>query len=241
MTAIYKREMRSYFSSPVGYIFVAIFLAVSAFLFMQFTVQAGEESSFSLYFSYILYVFIVVIPLITMKLLSEERKLRTEQLILTGPVSLWGIVTAKFFAAFTLFGGTFAVSCVIYYIPLSKYCSSEDMSALTIRFICGAIAILLAGAAFIAIGEFISSLTENQFIAAFGTIASIILLLLISVLNNYINSEFIRTILSAISFSARYTNFAAGVFDYSTIVYFSSVSALFLFLTVRVFEKRRWA
>ena len=74
MTAIYKREMRSYFTSPVGYIFVAIFLAVSAFFFMDSTVQAGDSSSVSSYFMYLLYIFIIIIPLITMKLISEKRK-----------------------------------------------------------------------------------------------------------------------------------------------------------------------
>lgn len=236
MTAIYKREMRSYFTSPVGYIFVAIFLAVSALLFMEFTVRAGDQSSFSDYFSYVLYIFIVIIPLITMKLISEERKMRTEQLILTSPVSLAGIVMAKFLAAFTLFGGTFILSCLIYYIPLAKYGTPN-----VAHYICSAFAILLAGAAFIAIGVFISSLTENQFVAALGTIAAILLLLLISQLNSSINSAFIRTIISAISFSARYSYFASGVFDYSGVVYFVSLTALFLFLTVRVFEKRRWA
>ena len=121
MTAIYKREMRSYFTSPVGYIFVALFLAVSAFIFMDCTVQAGEKSNVAAYFMYILYIFIIIIPLITMKLLSEERKMRTDQLILTSPVSLFGMVLAKFLAAFTLFGGTFVLSSVIYYIPLAKY------------------------------------------------------------------------------------------------------------------------
>ena len=99
MTAIYKREMRSYFTSPVGYIFVALFLAVSAFIFMDCTVQAGEKSNVAAYFMYILYIFIIIIPLITMKLLSEERKMRTDQLILTSPVSLFGMVLAKFLAA----------------------------------------------------------------------------------------------------------------------------------------------
>ena len=121
MTAIYKREMRSYFTSPVGYIFVAVFLAVSAFIFMDCTVQAGDKSNVAAYFMYILYIFIIIIPLITMKLLSEERKMRTEQLILTSPVSLFGMVFAKFLAAFTLFGGTFGISSIIYYIPLSLY------------------------------------------------------------------------------------------------------------------------
>ena len=222
MTAIYKREMRSYFTSPVGYIFVAIFLAVSAFFFMDSTVQAGDSSSVSSYFMYILYIFIIIIPLITMKLISEERKMRTDQLILTSPV--------------TLFGGTFIISSVIYYIPLSLYGTPNAAS-----YICSVIAILLSGSAFIAIGIFISSLTENQFIAALGTIAAIILLLTISSLNNYINVEFIRVILSAISFTSRYGRFAYGILDYSAIVYFGSITALFLFLTVRAFEKRRWS
>ena len=233
MTAIYKREMRSYFTSPVGYIFVAIFLAVSAFFFMDSTVQAGDDSSVSSYFMYILYIFIIIIPLITMKLISEERKMRTDQLILTSPVSLFGIVFAKFLAAFTLFGGTFIISSVIYYIPLSLYGTPNVAS-----YICSVIAILLSGSA---IGIFISSLTENQFIAALGTIAAIILLLTISSLNNYINVEFIRVILSAISFTSRYGRFAYGILDYSAIVYFGSITALFLFLTVRAFEKRRWS
>lgn len=236
MTAIYKREMRSYFTSPVGYIFVALFLAVSAFIFMDCTVQAGENSNVAAYFMYILYIFIIIIPLITMKLLSEERKMRTDQLILTSPVSLFGMVLAKFLAAFTLFGGTFVLSSVIYYIPLAKYGTPNAAN-----YICSSLAILLAGAAFIAIGVFISSLTENQFIAALGTIAAIILLINISLLNDYINIEFLRVILSAISFSARSERFASGILDYSSLVYFSSVTALFLFLTVRAFEKRRWS
>ena len=130
----------------------------------------------------VLYIFIIIIPLITMKLISEERKMRTDQLILTSPVSLFGIVFAKFLAAFTLFGGTFIISSVIYYIPLSLYGTPNAAS-----YICSVIAILLSGSAFIAIGIFISSLTENQFIAALGTIAAIILLLTITELPSEID------------------------------------------------------
>ena len=236
MTAIYKREMRSYFTSPVGYIFVAVFLAVSAFIFMDCTVQAGDKSNVAAYFMYILYIFIIIIPLITMKLLSEERKMRAEQLILTSPVSLFGMVFAKFLAAFTLFGGTFVISSIIYYIPLALYGTPNAAS-----YICSVLSVLLSGAAFIAIGVFISSLTENQFIAALGTIAAIILLINISLLNNYINVEFLRVIFSSISFAARTEKFASGILDYASLVYFSSMTALFLFLTVRAFEKRRWS
>ena len=236
MGSIYKREMKSYFTTMVGYIYMAIFFLVSAFFFMRYTVQAGEESSVSSYFSIILYLFVVIIPLITMKLVSEERKMKTDQLLLTSPVSLWGMILAKFLAAFTLFGAAFLISSVFYYIPLSIYGSPN------FAIYAGSVfAILLVGMAFISIGIFISSLTENQFIAAFGTIAAIVLLLLIGQLSSYINSEFIRVIINNISITARYANFANGIFDYASLFYFISISALFLFLSVRVFEKRRWS
>ena len=103
MTAIYKREMRAYFSSPIGYIFVALFMAVSAWFFMSYTLQQGENSNFGTYFQMIIVLFVAIIPLLTMKLFSEEKKLRTEQLLLTAPVTIWGMTLGKFFAAFTIF------------------------------------------------------------------------------------------------------------------------------------------
>ncbi len=236
MLAIYKREMRAYFSSPVGYMFCAIFFAVSAFLFMIYTVQAGESASYSSYFSLLLYLFIVIIPLLTMKLISEERKMRTDQLIMTAPVTLFGIVMGKYLAALTMFGGSFIVSSAIYYIPLALY--GTPNAAMYIGCVIG---IFLVGSAFISIGIFISSLTENQFIAALGTIGAIVFLLMVSALNSFINSVAIRNFLSALSVTSRYTYFAYGVFSYDSLIYYISLSAVFLFLTVRVFEKRRWS
>ena len=237
MFAIYKREMRYFFTGPVGYVFVAIFFAVSAGIFMSLTVQLGENASYISYFVYMIMLCLVEIPLLTMKLLSEERKMKTDQLILTAPVSIFGIVMAKFLAAYTLFGGSFIISSIIYYIPLAKYGTPQP--ALYI----GSVAVvLLIGAAFVAAGEFISSLTENQFLAAFGTIAVLALLIFAHNINNAISSEFLRRIFSAISVSARYSDFFMyGRFDWASIVYFISLAAAFLFLTVRVFERRRWA
>lgn len=236
MFAIYKREMRAYFSSPVGYMFCAIFFAVSAFLFMIYNVQAGESASYSSYFSVLLYLFIVIIPLLTMKLISEERKMRTDQLVMTAPVTLLGIVMGKYLAALTMFGGMFIATSAIYYIPLHLH--GTPNAAMYIGCVIG---IFLIGAAFIAIGIFISSLTENQFIAAFGTIGAIVFLLLVSALNSYINSEVIRSFLSGLSVTSRYNYFAYGIFSYDSLIYYVSLSAVFLFLTVRVLEKRRWS
>ena len=235
MWSVYKREMRSYFTSLVGYVYYAIFFLVSAFLFMQYTVQAGDKANVANYFTIILYLFIVTIPLITMKLVSEELKLKTDQLLITSAPSILGVILGKFLAAFTLFGSSFIVSSIIYYIPLTMYGTPN-----TAKYFASVFAVLLCGMAFISIGIFISSLTENQFIAALGTIVVIVILLLIGNLGTYINSEFIRTILSNISFSARYGNFANGIMDYGSLFYFLSISALFLFLSTKVFERRRW-
>ena len=235
MVAIYKREMRAYFTSPIGYIFVALFMAISAWFFMSYTLQQGENSNFGTYFQMIIVLFVAIIPLLTMKLMSEERKLKTEQLILTGPVTLGGIVISKFLAAFTVFGGSFLLSSFIYYIPLFMYGTPN-----TVIYFCCVFATLLAGAAFISIGVFISALTENQFIAALGTMTVIIPFLFASSLNSYINNELVRAILSGISITARYSSFSAGVFDWASLLYYISLCGTFLFLTVRVLEKRRW-
>ena len=236
MFAIYKREMRAYFTSPVGYMFCAIFFAVSAFLFMLYNVQAGEDAHYPSYFSILLYLFIIIIPLLTMKLISEERKMRTDQLITTAPVTLGGIVLGKYLAALTMFGGSFVLTSIVYYIPLAMYGSP------TLAMYAGCvIGVFLVGSAFISIGIFISSLTENQFISALGTIAAIVFLLLVSALNSYINNETIRNFLSGLSVTSRYSYFANGIFSYDALLYFISISAVFLFLTIRVFEKRRWS
>ena len=236
MLAIFKREMRAYFTSPVGYMFCAIFYAVSGFLFMLNTVQAGESANYASYFSILLFLFIVIIPLLTMKLVSEERKMKTDQLIMTAPVTLFDIVMGKYLAALTMFGSAFLSSSVLYYIPLAIY--GKPNAGLYIGCVVG---VFLVGSAFISIGIFISSLTENQFISAFGTIGAIIFLLFVSSLNSYINSEAVRDFLSGLSITSRYSYFSYGLFSYDSLVYFISLSAVFLFLTIRVFEKRRWS
>lgn len=234
MLAIYKRELRSYFVSPIGYIFVAIFLIASGLLFSYCTLQAGANSSTATYFSLLMYVFIIVLPLLTMKLFADEKKMRTEQLLLTSPVSLMGMVVAKFLAAYTVFAATYLTSCLNFIV---LYQFGTPNSAILLG---SSLAILLAGAACIAVGVFISSLTENQLIAALGTMAIIVFFVLTSALNSYIDSALIRTIINWVSIMERFTNFTSGIFDFNAIVYYLSLSFVFLFLTVRVYDKRRW-
>lgn len=234
MLAIYKRELRAYFSTPIGYIFMAIYLALNGAVFSLCTLQKFEESDTSLYFTMLLFAFVVILPLLTMKLFSEERKLKTEQLLLTSPVSLWSMVTAKFLAAYTMFAITFLVGSLNLFV-LFKY--GTPGAAIIVG---NLLSILIVGAAFISIGVFVSSLTENQLIAAFGTMAILLVLLLLGVLSSYIEFAPLRVVISWVSIFSRYYPFTYGEFNFASILYYASISFVFLFLTVRVYEKRRW-
>ncbi len=237
MFAIYKKEMRNYFTTPLGYVFMAVFLAVSGFLFAFSTLQS-MTSDISGYFQLMIFGYIVIIPVLTMRSFAEERRSRTEQLLLTAPVSIWGMVFAKFLAAFTMFAGTVLASC-LYYLPLLKY-AGEDGTNLPKAFGC-LIAMLLIGMCFVAIGIFVSSLTESAVTASLGTMAILLVLAIAGLFNSLIDSYVIRSILNWISVYARYTYFAYGIFDVSATVYYLSITGIFLFLTVRVYESRRYA
>jgi len=166
--------------------------------------------------------------------LSEERKMKTEQLVLTSPVSLPGFVMGKFLSAYAMFFITYIVGCVNF-ITLYNYGEPN-----TARLIGYSISILLIGAAFVSIGIFMSALTENQIIAAVSTMLVIAALLAVGFLNAYIPFEWLRTVLGWISIYNRFDKFTYGIFDFNAILYYSSICFVFIFLTVRVYEKRRW-
>ncbi len=234
MFAIYKREMRAYFTTPQGYLFMAIFLCASGFLFSLSTLLM-QSSDTATYFQFLMYGYIVLVPLLTMKSFAEEKKAKTEQLLLTAPVSLWGMVLAKFFAAFTMFAGTVVIS-MLYYLVLGIY--GEPNWA---KVIGCTVAMILIGSCFIAIGLFVSALTENQFVAAMGTIGVLAGLVVVAVLNGIIDSYALRLVLDWVSIYSRFTNFTQGIFDFASAFYYISLCAVFLFLSVRVYEKRRFA
>lgn len=234
MFAIYKRELSAYFTSTIGYIFMAVFLALSGVM-LWFTTFFSATTSFANYFFIMIFFFIILIPILTMKLLSEERRTKTEQILLTAPVSLAGMITAKFLAALTLFEGTFLLS-LVNIIPVSKY-GTVNVAEIISNFI----GVTCVAASLIAIGIFISALTESQFIAAIGSIAVIMGTILIGLFSSSIPNHFIRIVVKWFSILDRYVNFTYGIFDVSSIIYYISISAIFIFLTVRVYEKRRWS
>ena len=257
MFAIYRKEMRSYFINPIGYVYLGIFLALSALVCCYTTLQSQSYDT-STYFTYMIFAFIILIPLLTMRSFAEERKMRTEQMLLTAPVSITGMVLGKYLAALTMFVGTVLISC-INFIPLYIIAGEEKAAvSATANPIIGPstsvivgslIGIILLGAAFIAIGVFISSLTENQLSAAISTIGVIVFMVIIGLVNQIgseeegnrlISNYAVRFVLDWISVLSRFSNFGYGLLDFSALVYYVSLAAIFLFLTVRIYEKRRW-
>ena len=233
MLAIYKRELKAYLTSVIGYAFIALFLAVSGALFVYTTMYSMTANSSS-YFTLMMIFFVVLLPLLTMKSFSEEKKLRTEQLLMTAPISIFSMVMAKYLAALTIFTASMTVAVMPF--AILYYYAAVKTAVLLGSFV----AILLVGAAILAIGVFVSALTENQLTAAVGTVGLVLLFFVISLLNTVIPVYFIRFILSGVSIFSRYQNFTQGVFDFAALFYYLSVAAVFLFLTMRIFDRRRY-
>ena len=234
MSAIYKKEMRAYFTTPTGYVFIAVFLAVSGFIFAFSTFQT-KTADVSGYFQLMIFGYIVIVPLLTMRSFAEERRTRTEQLLMTSPVSIPAMILAKFFAAFSMFALTVLLSCV-YYLPLFGYGEPNVGKAAGCL-----IAMLLLGMCFISVGIFVSTLTESTVTASIGTMAILLVFVVAAIFNNLIDAYAIRAVLSWISVYSRYVNFTYGIFDVAAAVYYFSITVIFLFLAVRVYERRRYA
>ena len=246
MSAIFKREMKAYFTSPLGYIILAVFTVISSIIFViynaGFNPFSGETSSSYLtndltaLYSSLLSVLIIAVPLLTMKLLSEEKKLGTDQLLITSPVGVLDIVLGKYLSAAAMYGMSLAVTIVFWVISATNS-PFFDFGVATGNFI----AVLLVGMVFIAIGLFISSLTESQLISALGTFVVMLLAMLMPSFASKISSRVVAQALSALSVYDRYNNFTAGLFDVPAVVFYISLIAAFIFLTARVIEKRRYS
>ena len=233
MFAIYKKELRSYFVNPIGYVYVALFLAVSSLLFTYTTLYSGT-CEVNVYYTFMLYLFAILIPLLTMRMLSEEKKSKTEQILLTSPVSLFSVIFAKYLAAFTLFAGTLLASCLNFIV---LYFYGEPNSVIMFSTTLG---ILLIGSAFVAIGIFVSACTENQLVSALVTIVSIAATLVIGILASYVKFTPLRVVMKWLSIFDRFYVFTYGYFDVFALLYYVSITVIFIFLTIRVYEKRRW-
>ncbi len=232
MTAIYKREMRSYLTSAVGYVFLAVFYAISGY-YLFATSLVSNSTDLSYVFSNLFSIVIFLVPMLTMRLFSEERRQKTEQALFTAPVRFTGIVMGKFWACLTMYLLGMGIT-VAYYLVMCAF-QIPDLAVFCGNFL----GLLLLGAALCAIGLFISSLTESQVIAAVGSLAIGLFLLFANSFTPVVSNEFIVSLMDGISFYQHYLDFTRGLLNLSDLTFFVSVTALFLFLTVRHLERRR--
>ena len=234
MTAILDREIRAYFQSPLGYIFVGVMFLFTGYFFFAYNLY-GNTTDMRGIFSTLFAVVLFLIPILTMRLLSEDRKLKTDQLLLTAPVSRTAIVLGKYFAAVCVFllsiMSTMAVAVVI------SHLSKTEWPVVFGHFI----GLILFGNTLIAICIFLSSFTESQVIAAIAGFAVSFFLMLIDTLAPVINIKIISRGLEGLSFQNRYTSFTLGILNGADIVFFLSITVMFLCFTVASMEKRRWS
>lgn len=234
MSAILKREFSSYFSSAIAYVVLAVFYFFSG-MFLFWYCLLSDSANLTPVFINMFMVILFLIPILTMKLFSEEKRQKTDQALLTAPVSLLQVVMGKFFSAVLVYACCLAVFFV-YAVILS--CFTTPAWSLIL---CNFIGVFLMGCALIAIDMFISSLTESQIVAAVAGFAAGLAIYMIDSIASMIPVDFIKTILNSLSFLTHLQNFSAGLFTISDAVFFFSVIVIFVFLTIRVFEKKRWS
>ena len=234
MLAIYKREMGAYFLSVVAYIVLAAFVCFSGIFFYAMSLASDNASLNGVFVSMFL-IILLLVPMLTMKLFSEEKKQKTDQALLTAPVSLFKIVMGKYLAACTVLAVCFSIF-IIYGVVISFYTMPEWNII-----VCNIVALYLIGASLIAIGLFISSLTESQVVAAIlGFIAGMFIYMLDSIAS-VIPIQTISTVVQELSFTNRLQRISLGLFSVSDILFFVSIITIFIFLTVKVIEKKRWS
>ena len=286
MTAIYKRELRSYLTSMIGYIFIFFILLLTGIYFSAYQLEAAYPK-FEYTLSALTFVFLISVPILTMRILAEERKQKTDQLLLTSPVSVEKIVMGKYLALVTVFAIPMAIIC-FYPLLMTKFGTVSLGTAYT-----AILGFFLLGCANLAVGVFISSLTESQVIAAvltfillfafymmngissffsegalstcitFGLLILAAAIIIYTMIKNLlisavvcvageavlavlyvVNSEFfaggIQKVLQVFNISGHFDNFANGIFDIKGVVYFLSVVAVCVFLTIQSIVKRRW-
>ena len=298
MRAIYKKELKSYFTSAIAWVFLAFFLVLTGLFFFLYNLSGGSLNFSTVYGAIEIFFILLLIPVLTMKSMADEKHQKTDQLLYTSPISINKVVLGKYLALVTLFAiGLLIVS--LYPIILQNLVRSvaeEGSTSYTVNYAVAygsTLGFFLMGCAYIAIGVFVSSLTESQVIAAvaIGVIniftmlmtslanmlpsskifmvcffAALIVLLAFA-LNFWIHNKWVSAlvglvaeivlfvlyfffsshfdgllynVLSAISFTDRYTNFTYGILDVSAMLYYVSVSFLFAFFTIQRIKKQRY-
>ena len=224
MWAVFKKELKSYFLSPIGYVAIGLFLAIFSLFFYLTTINVGAVDIGNLYFNTARYGLLIIVPIITMRMFAEERKNGTEQLLLTSPRSMTGVVLGKFFAAVALIAITLIIS-IMYFVILSFFGNPNIVSVLVAM-----LGFLLVAMAAISLGMFASSITENQVIAAIITVVFIVIPWFLP----NIDSSF-----SLIDLMSNYQKFPAGLISASEVVGLLSFAVMFVVITIIIMQRRK--
>jgi len=231
MFAVFKRDFRSYFNSPIAYVLIGLFICILSIFFMQ-SLNEGVANFSGGFIHTMSFVLICIIPILTMRSVSEDKKSGTEILLLTSPTRVSEVVVGKYLAAFSVFL-VMTAATMIFPIVLWIYGSPEGAKLFS-----SYLGFILLGSVFIAVGVFASSLTENQIVAA---IISFVILMGLWALSFVYIGGFIGNIVTWISVMMRYYDFTNGIIDLTSIVFMISFAFVFIFLTVRVIERKRWS
>lgn len=229
---ITKKELRSYFVSPIAWVVFALFLVLSGFFFSTIFFLSKEASLRGTSYNMII-TLLFLIPLICMRLFAEEKKLGTLEILMTKPVRDIEVVMGKFLSAVLLFAAMLATTFV-YVIILIKF-GTPDMGPIYTSYL----GIFLCGLAFISLGVFASTLTENQIIAAVVSFAFILLFWILSWVSSQLSTG-ASEIISYLSISEHFDDFVKGIIDLKDVVYLLSFILFWIFLTIKSIEVRKW-
>ena len=227
------KEIKSYFGTPAAYIVGAMFLGLTGVFFVAEVTAPFAESGVRGIVEWASFFIIFLAPLLTMRLLAEEQKLGTLELLLTSPVRDWEVVLGKYIASFLILAAIVAVT--LYYVVLLYSFGDPDTGPV----LSGYLGLLLYGAAALAIGLLGSSLSSNQIVAAVVGIAILLMLSFVNLIADIVTG-IASEVFNGMSMNEHIVDFSRGVIDTSSVVFFLSLTAVFLFLSIRSLETRRW-
>jgi len=231
--AVAWKEIQIYFSSPTAYIVGMIFLALAGFFFVRDLGDPFPEASLSSFFQGATLIVILIGPALTMRLMAEEQKLGTIELLLTAPVRDWEIVVGKYVASLVFYLATLALT--LYYVILLVSFADPDPGPIYT----GYLGLVLYGAAALSIGLLASTLTSNQIVAAVVAMGVLLALFFADAASTTLGST-AASIIGEVGIKSHFDDFDRGVIDTKHVMYYIAFIAFFLFLTIRALESRRW-
>ena len=231
--AVAWKEIQVYFSNPTAYIVAMMFLALSGFFFARDLNDPFPQASLSNFFDGATIILILMAPALTMRLMAEEQKLGTIELLLTSPVRDWEVIIGKYLASFIFLIATVALTG--YYTILLYVFASPDPGPIY----AGYLGLALYGGAALSIGLLCSTLTSNQIVAAVVAMGILLVMFFADLAAGNIGGT-ASTVISELSIRSHFDDFDRGVIDTKHVVYYLSVIAFFLFMSIRALESRRW-